>query len=115
MSKEEQKFTRDDLDILNGITSSRHGYIVPFALDALLDAMTVNERGLMITAMRQYAKTGEIHEFNSRSFPYVALNQFIEQYDKDAPKYLTITRQNKENGAKGGNAKANNAKDNTNR
>lgn len=114
MSKEAQKFTKDDLDILNGITSSRHGYIIPFSLDPLLDAMTVQERGFTHTAIRHYVKTGEVLEVNEKSFPYVALKQFIEQYGRDAPKYLTTTRQNRENGSKGGKAKVHNAKDNTN-
>ncbi len=104
MNKEEVIFTKEELDDLNGITSSRHGFIIPFSLDPLLEAMTIQEQGFMLNAMRHYVKTGEAVEVNKQSFPYVALRQFIEQYKKDAAKYLVTVKQNRVNGAKGGSA-----------
>ena len=107
MDKEETLFTKEELYDLNGITSSRHGFIIPFSLDPLLDAMTVQEQGFILSAMRHYVKTGEVLEVNNKSFPYVALKQFVVQYKKDAAKYLVTVKQNRVNGAKGGSVQKN--------
>ena len=105
MEEDESSFTKEELDDLNGITSSRHGFIIPFSLDTLLDAMTVQEQGFMLSAMRHYVRTGETLEVNPKSFPYVALRQFIGQYQKDAAKYLETVKVRRSSGAKGGSVK----------
>ena len=102
MSNEEMIFTDEELDDLNGITSSRHGFIIPFSLDSLLDSMTIAEQGLTLSAMRHYVKTGKTLEIKKNTFPSVAFMQFKEQYKKDASKYLVTVNQNRVNGAKGG-------------
>ena len=83
-------FSKEDMQKLNG----RNGYIFPFSLNSLLNSMTAEEEGITNRAIRKYVQTGEVTEINPRSFPYVALNQFIEFYDKEALKYINRCKTN---------------------
>ena len=105
MAENKSRYTKEELEDLNGITSSRHGFIIPFSLDPLLDTMTVSEQGLTLSAIRHYVKSGETLNIAPKTFPSVAVKQFIEQYQKDAEKYLKVVNNNRVNGAKGGRPK----------
>ena len=98
-------FTEEQLKDLTGTSSSRHGFIVPFALKAFMIPMEAHEKGLLFDAIFDYITTGEIPSNISKfpkSFPHVAFMQFREQYIKDAHKYLERVKKNRENGKKGG-------------
>lgn len=83
-------FNDEEMQKLN----ERNGYIFPFSLNSLLNTMTVEEEGITSRAIRQYVQTRKVTEINPKSFPYVALNQFIEFYDKEALKYLNKCKTN---------------------
>jgi hypothetical protein len=105
MSKEH--FTDEELDWLRGIGASRHGFIFPFSLNALLDAMSEEEEGVTLSAIRKFVKNGEIVELFQYAYAPIALNQFIETYMKDARKFVEETRSRKAGGRKGGSAPRN--------
>ncbi len=101
-------FTEDELRDLNGIGTSRHGFIFPFSLNALLDAMSEEEEGITLSAIRTYVKKGEKVELFQYPYAPIALEQFIEVYHKDATAYLSKVKTNRTNGSKGGKAPRNN-------
>ena len=98
-------YTKEQLDDLNGITSTRHGFMMPLSLKTLVKSMPPQEKGLFLEAVFEYVETGlpsqQILKFQT-SLPYFAFMQFVEQYDKDARKYLDKVKKNREAGKKGG-------------
>ena len=98
-------YTKDQLDDLNGITSTRHGFILPFSIKTLLKSMELQEKGLFLDSIMEYVETGvppqQILKF-TKSLPFFAFMQFVEQYDKDSSKYLDKVKKNRESGKKGG-------------
>ncbi|WP_415405719.1 hypothetical protein ACLHDG_08105 [Sulfurovum sp. CS9] len=100
-------FTDQELNWLNGIGATRHGFIFPFSLNALLDAMSEKEEGITLAAIRKFVRTGEVAELFQYALAPIALNQFIEVYMKDARAFVEKVRINKINGAKGGSAPRN--------
>ena len=99
-----EHFTDEEIGWLNGIDSSRHGFIFPFSLNAVLDAMSEEEEGVTLAAIRKFVKNGEVVDLFAYALAPIALNQFIEVYMKDARKFVNETRSRKKSGAKGGSA-----------
>ena len=80
---------------------SRDGFLMPKSLFPLLDVMNMEERGITLTAITNLVRTGEIMAFKvERSFPKVALDEFIRQSQRDQEKYINTSRRNKENADK---------------
>ena len=84
---ENKPFTDEEMNWLRGEGASRHGFIFPFSLNTLLDAMSEEEEGLTLSAIRNFVNTGEIVELFKYVYAPIALNQFIETYMKDARKF----------------------------
>ncbi len=101
-------FTDEETSWLRGEGASRHGFIFPFSLNALLDAMSEEEEGVTLSAIRKFVNYGEIVELFQYALAPIALNQFIEIYMKDARKFVDETRSRKKSGARGGSAQRNN-------
>ncbi len=102
-----EHFTDEEISWLNGVGATRHGFIFPFALNALLDAMCEEEEGITLAAIRKFVKNGEVVELFQYTLAPIALNQFIEVYMKDARSFVDKVKMNKKNGAKGGSAQRN--------
>ncbi len=97
-------FNDEELRWLNGYGATRHGFIFPFSLDALLDAMSEVEEGITLSAIRKFVKSGEVVDLFQYPYAPIALNQFIEIYLKDARAFVNKVKQTKDAGAKGGKA-----------
>ena len=101
------KYTKEQLDDLNGETSSRHAFLFPLFLMDLFADMSVEEKGLLIESILWYVRTGEdLNTLEAGTLSYSAYKQFKRQYEKDAKKYLEEVKQRREAGRKGGKAKA---------
>ena len=103
-------FTKDELENLNGITSSRHGFIFHFTVMELFEDMSYSERGQVLEAIFYYVGKGEdiYPPLKKGTLGYLTLKQFKSLYSKDASKWLKKSQTNKENGKKGGSAPRNN-------
>ena len=102
MSREH--FTDEEISWLRGEGASRHGFIFPFSLNSLLDAMSEEEEGITLAAIRKFVNVGEVVDLFQYALAPIALNQFIEVYMKDARKFVNETRSRKKSGAAGGSA-----------
>ena len=87
-------FNDEEMQKLN----ERDGFLITKSLFTLLDVMNMEEKGITFTAIIDFVRTGEIMQFKvERSFPKVALDEFIRQYTKDREKYINKCKKNAEN------------------
>lgn len=118
------QFTESELNDLNGITSTRHGFIMPFSVLAFIARMDVESAGMSFMAIHHYvttgvpfayakSDTGQVLPLPDNSLPKIAIQMFIDIYEKDAGKYLTKVKQNRDAGEKGGKAPRKNGESNT--
>lgn len=73
----------------------------------VLDALTIEQCGQLLTAMRDYHVTGELPEDVMLK---IALMPFVQQWKRDTEKWERIAQIRREHGSKGGKAKATKAK-----
>ena len=117
MNKPQTHFTDDDLKDLNGKTSTRHGFILPFEVLRFLKRMEYHVAGILIFSIAEYVKHGNMNDIkkglpeklnNSTDEMIVemALEAFEEIYISDADKYLGKVKRLRLAGAKGGKANA---------
>lgn len=102
------KFTPEQLENLNGTTSSRHGFIMHFTVMELFEDMPPTEKGLVIEVIFKYVATGVDNQdprIKKGSLGYFAIKQFKTLYAKDASKWLEKSQKNSDSGRKGGSAK----------
>ena len=105
------KYTREELAILLGWRSTRHGYIMPFVIMDEIERFEYHEAGALWFLINEYVRTGEYPVVPDDFDPVTkdrierALQMFVRQYDKDASKYLEVHRVRSKAGAAGARAR----------
>ncbi len=91
----------DDLSELDKKSlGKRSGFIIPFSLGPVFNAMTMEDRGWLITAIYAYVINGEMINIDKKPLVKVGMDMFIEQYANRTEEYLAKCRKNRENGKK---------------
>lgn len=67
---------------------------------SILDQLTDDQAGKLFKAIYSYQKTGEILDIDQ--LIKIAINPFLNQFERDKEKYTNIVERNKNNGSKGG-------------
>ena len=103
------QYTNEELENLNGITSSRHGFIFPFSVADLFEDMSYEERGQTLEAIFYYVAKGEdiYPPLNRGTLGFLTLKQFKNLYTKDAAKWLKTSQKNSDNAKKPRSYKSN--------
>lgn len=87
----------------------KESFLLYHDYDSIFAPMPDELAGMLIKAIIRYAKTGEREDFDELALK-MAYSYIVARMDKDAAKYEERCERNKKNGAKGGKAKAANAK-----
>ena len=81
-------------------TNNKKSFILHLDSLAILDKMTIEQKGIFIDSIYKYHVTGELPELDFGL--EMAITPFINQFKRDAEKYKVIAERNKINGSKGG-------------
>lgn len=82
---------------------SRKSFILHTDSLSVLDQLTDDQAGKLFKAIHSYQKNGEIIEIDQ--LIKIAINPFLNQFERDKEKYVNIIERNKNNGSKGGRPK----------